>query len=213
MEDLSAGRAEDLLDSIFRVATELVRGERASLMLREDASDDFVIAHALGLADDVKHAVRVRPGVGVAGHVVASKRSLLVRGGDAPFGVRGAQYRSDSFVSVPIMIDDAARGVLSVTDRFDGGSFEETDLVTLEILAGHIGACLVQQEQGEALQRLAETDPLTWLFNRRHFDKRLEAETNRARSARSISSPCSCSMSTSSSSSTTASVTEWAIRS
>jgi diguanylate cyclase (GGDEF)-like protein len=36
------------------------------------------------------------------------------------------------------------------------------------------------QEQGEALQRLAETDPLTWLFNRRHFDRRLEAETNRA---------------------------------
>jgi diguanylate cyclase (GGDEF)-like protein len=38
----------------------------------------------------------------------------------------------------------------------------------------------VQQEQGEALQRLAETDPVTWLFNRRHFEKRLEGETNRA---------------------------------
>jgi len=112
--------------------------------------------------------------------VLASKRSLLVRGGDAPFTVSGGQYRSDSFVSVPIMIDDDARGVLNVTDRFDGRPFEETDLATLEILAGHIGACLVQQEQGEALQRLAETDPLTWLFNRRHFDKRLEAETNRA---------------------------------
>src|SRR5581483_10088316 len=68
----------------------------------------------------------------------------------------------------------------NVTDRFDGRPFEEEDLQTLEILAGHIGACLVQQEQGEALQRLAETDPLTWLFNRRHFDGRLEAETNRA---------------------------------
>jgi diguanylate cyclase (GGDEF)-like protein len=180
VNDLSAGRAEDLLDSIFHVATELVRGERASLMLREDASDDFVIAHALGLADDVKRAVRVRPGEGVAGHVVASKRSLLVRGGDAPVAVRGGQYRSDSFMSVPIMIDDSARGVLNVTDRFDGRPFEETDLATLEIIAGHIGACLVQQEQGEALLRLAETDPLTWLFNRRHFDKRLEAETNRA---------------------------------
>lgn len=180
MDDPSVGRAEDLLDSIFHVATELVRGERASLMLREDASDDFVIAHALGLADDVKRAVRVRPGEGVAGHVVASKRSLLVRGGDARVAVRGRQYRSDSFMSVPIMIDDSARGVLNVTDRFDGGPFEETDLATLEIIAGHIGACLVQQEQGEALLRLAETDPLTWLFNRRHFDKRLEAETNRA---------------------------------
>ncbi|HEV8670632.1 MAG TPA: diguanylate cyclase [Candidatus Limnocylindria bacterium] len=180
VENLSERRAEDLLDSIFRVATELVRGERASLMLRNDATDDFVIAHALGLAEDVKREVRVRPGEGVAGHVLASKRSLLVRGGEAPVRVRGGQYRSDSFMSVPIVIDDHARGVLNVTDRFDGGSFEETDLATLEILAGHIGACLVQQEQGEALQRLAETDPLTWLFNRRHFDKRLEAETNRA---------------------------------
>jgi len=180
LEDLSERRAEDLLDSIFRVATELVRGERASLMLRDDASEDFVIAHALGLAEEVKRQVRVRPGEGIAGHVVASKRSLLVRGGEAPVSVRGGQYRSDSFMSVPIMIDDDARGVLNITDRFDGGSFEETDLATLEILASHIGACLVQQEQGEALQRLAETDPLTWLFNRRHFDKRLEAETNRA---------------------------------
>ncbi len=180
MDDLNGRRAEDLLDSIFRVATELVHGERASLMLRDDATRDFVIAHALGLADDVKRQVRVRSGEGVAGHVLASKRSLLVRGGETPVPVRGGQYRSDSFVSVPILIDDDARGVLNVTDRFDGRPFEETDLATLEILAGHIGACLVQQEQGEALQRLAETDPLTWLFNRRHFDKRLEAETNRA---------------------------------
>ena len=180
MESLSGPRAEDLLDSIFRVATELVRGERASLMLKDEATDDFVIAHAVGLADDVRREARVRSGEGVAGHVVASKRSLLVRGGVAPVQVRGGHSRSDSFLSVPIVIDDDARGVLNVTDRFDGGPFEEADLATLEILAGHIGACLVQQEQGEALQRLAETDSLTWLFNRRHFDKRLEAETNRA---------------------------------
>src|SRR5437867_10644839 len=59
-------------------------------------------------------------------------------------------------------------------------AYEVDDLQTLEILAGHIGAVLVQQEHGEALQRLAETDPLTWLFNRRHFERRLEAEANRA---------------------------------
>ncbi|MGH2490778.1 MAG: hypothetical protein ACRDF9_04650, partial [Candidatus Limnocylindria bacterium] len=92
MEGLSERRAEDLLDSIFRVATELVRGERASLMLRDDATDDFVIAHALGLAEEVKRQVRERSGEGVAGHVVASKRSLLVRGGEAPVQVRGGQY-------------------------------------------------------------------------------------------------------------------------
>ena len=174
-------RARDLLDSIFRVATELVRGERASLLLRGEETSDFVIARALGLAEEVQRQVRVRPGEGIAGHVAASKRSLLVRGAaDMPANLSGGHYRSESFISVPVLVDDESRGVLSVTDHADGRPFEEADLQTLEILAGHIGACLVQQEQGEALQRLAETDPLTWLFNRRHFDKRLEAERNRA---------------------------------
>ena len=181
VDSQSKRRAEDLLDSIFKVATELVRGERASLLLREDNSTDFVIARALGLADDVKRQVRVKPGVGVVGLVAQSKRPLLVRNAaSAPIQSGEGSYRSDSFVSVPIVIDDEPRGVLSITDRFDGRPFDEADLVTLELLAGHIGAVLVQQEHGEALQRLAETDPLTWLFNRRHFDRRLEAETNRA---------------------------------
>ena len=182
MENGTRSRAEDLLDSIFKIATELVRGERASLLVREDDSSDFVIARALGLADDVWRQVRVRPGEGVAGLVAVSKRPLLVRdAASAPVqtGSEGS-YRSESFVSVPIVIDDEPRGVLSVTDRNDGRPFDENDLETLELLAGHIGAVLVQREQGEALQRLAETDPLTWLFNRRHFDRRLEAEANRA---------------------------------
>src|SRR6266566_6794619 len=74
-----AGLAEDLLDSIFKVATELVRGERASLLLRDEGTTDFVIAHAVGMADEVKEQVRVHAGEGVAGSVAASKRALLVR--------------------------------------------------------------------------------------------------------------------------------------
>ena len=174
-------RAQDLLDSIFRVATELVRGERASLLLREDDSADFVIARAVGLADDVRSQVRIRSGVGIVGQVLASKRPLLVRGAEDMPGLRsGGRYRSASFVSVPVLVDNEPRGVLNFADHEDGRPFEQADLQTLEILAAHIGAVLVQQEQGEVLQRLAETDPLTWLFNRRHFDKRLEGETNRA---------------------------------
>ncbi len=180
-------RAQDLLDSIFRVATALVRGGRASLLLRDDATSDFVIARAVGLAEEIRAQVRVRPGEGVVGQVLSSKRSLLVRGiDDTPVVARGGDYRSRSFVSVPVLVDNEARGVLNVTDRDDGRPFGDEDLQTLEILAGHIGACLVQQEQGEALERLAETDPLTWLFNRRHFDRRLEAETNRAMRAENL---------------------------
>jgi diguanylate cyclase (GGDEF)-like protein len=177
------GPAQDLLDSIFKVATELVRGERASLFVRDDGTTDFVIAHAVGIADDVKKLVRIREGEGVVGSVAASKRSLLVRIGEGvPSGIDAApgRYRTTSFMSVPILVDDDARGVLNVADPVDGRSFGEDDLLTLELLASHIGACLLQQEQGEAMERLAETDPVTRLFNRRHFDRRLAGELNRA---------------------------------
>src|SRR5207245_10816408 len=104
-------------------------------------------------------------------------RSLLVRdAASAPIVTAGeGSYRSESFVSVPIVVDNEPRGVLNVTERIDGRPFDQADLETLELLAGHVGAVLVQQQQGEPLQRLAETDPLTSLFNRRHFARRPEA--------------------------------------
>ena len=149
-------------------------------MLRDDATTDFVMARALGIADDVRAHVRIHEGEGVVGSVAASKRSVLVRTGEARESTEPGRYRTASFLSVPILVGDESRGVLNVADPIGGGSFGDDDLVTLELLASHIGACLLQREQGEEMQRLAETDPLTWLFNRRHFDRRLEAELNRA---------------------------------
>ena len=178
-----AGLAQDLIDSIFKVATLLVRGERASLFIRDDESADFVIVNAVGIAKDVQQHIRIREGEGVVGSVAASKRSLLVSSDEMMPGRGEAErgrYRTTSFVSVPILVDDRSRGVLNVADPVDDRNFGEQDLETLELLASHIGACLLQREQGEALERLAETDPLTWLYNRRHFDRSLEAEINRA---------------------------------
>jgi diguanylate cyclase (GGDEF)-like protein len=185
MSQLGSERsAQDLLESIFKAATALVRGERASLLLREGADErDFIIAMAVGIADDVRVATRVREGEGVAGLVAATKRPLLVRERqEAPVPMRG-DYRSDSFVSVPILVADRAQGVLNVTDRADGRPFDASDLETLEVLAGHIATCLIQRRRDEQLVELAETDALTRLFNRRHFDRRLDAEFRRAQRA------------------------------
>lgn len=39
----------------------------------------------------------------------------------------------------------------------------------------------MKEEQDRALKLLTETDPLTWVFNRRHFDRRIQSEADRAR--------------------------------
>ncbi len=179
MEDQGERLAQDLLDSIFRVATELVRGQRASLMLRDDESSDFVITRAVGLAEDIRRQVRVRIGEGVAGRVAAEQRAVLASAGSGA-STASRPYRTGSFVSVPIVVNDVTRGVLNVADPVEDRDFNAEDLATLETLAGHIAACLQQKDQEDALKLLAETDPLTWLFNRRHFDRRLAAEADRA---------------------------------
>jgi len=180
VEEQEEQLAQDLLDSIFRVATEVVRGERASLMLRDDENADFVISRAIGLTEDIRKQVRVRVGEGVAGRVAAERKPMLAVSGTEVVGARGV-YRTKSFVSVPIVVNDVARGVLNVADPSEDRDFTQDDLATLEMLAGHIAACLQKQDQEEALRLLADTDPLTWLFNRRHFDRRLQAEADRAR--------------------------------
>jgi len=180
LEEQPQALADDLLGSIFRVATELVRGERASLMLRDDENSDFVITRAVGLAEDVRRQVRVRVGEGIAGRVAAERRAVLATS-EAPAAGQGGTYKTRSFVSVPIVVNNVARGVLNVADPIGDKPFGHADLATLEMLAGHIAACLLQQEQQQALKMLADTDPLTWLFNRRHFDRSLGMETDRAR--------------------------------
>lgn len=181
MEDQTERLAQDLLDSVFRVATELVRGERASLMLRDTPDSDFVISKAVGLAEDVKRQVRVRVGEGIAGKVAAEQRAVLAGAGAQ--GGTDRTYKTGSFMSVPIVVGDVTRGILNVADPVAGHEFGQGDLATLQMLADHIATCLQQRDQENALKLLSETDPLTFLFNRRHFDRRLAAEADRARRA------------------------------
>lgn len=185
LEDVAArDDSGHLLDSIFDVATALLRGERASLMLREESEPYFVIVRARGLDEELRYRVRVREGDGVAGTVAATKRPVLVRRRGEGSARDTGRYRSASFVSVPIIVGDRAEGVLSVTERADGRPFDEADLRALELVARHIGAVLAQRGRERELVALAETDPLTRLFNRRHFDHRLPAELERAARAR-----------------------------
>lgn len=126
----------------------------------------------------------MREGQGIAGQVALTKQPLLVRSrAEAPAPSVGT-YRSESFISLPIVVGERTLGVLNLSERADGLPFQDADLETLQLLAGHIAACLVRErldDQLRQLAELAETDPLTRLYNRGHFDRRLAAEVDRSR--------------------------------
>lgn len=81
--------------------------------------------------------------------------------------------RHDCMVA-PIMVEGRVWGELYLARRADQPRFEPVDAEFAGVLAAQISAGLAQAEHFERIEKLAFTDPLTGLANRRAIDARLD---------------------------------------
>jgi diguanylate cyclase (GGDEF)-like protein len=195
--DAGAGRV--LLDSVCELTSTLVSDEVMARLCESAAHHlaaeivsvmTFIdpvtlrIASHLGLPPHVVESTRVRVGDGIAGHVAATGRALLIHDieRDQLFGRRShPRYGTRSLLSAPIGFRGAVRGVINVSGRSDESTFTERDRDVLEALAAHAGVALRNADQYEHVLARAQTDPLTQLANRGHLFMLLRTELARAR--------------------------------
>ncbi|MDP2954280.1 MAG: GAF domain-containing protein, partial [Chloroflexota bacterium] len=166
----------DLLGSALLVTKEALQGRRLSYMAL--SGENLVIERAFGLPEGIALGKRLPLGEGVAGWVARMKKPLLVK--DFKREVRFIDpkpgYETGSFISVPVFLRKRVIGVVNVADRADGRPFDESDLEALLALVEHMALCVENQKLRDDVARLAATDPLTEVWNRRHFERRLEEE-------------------------------------
>jgi putative nucleotidyltransferase with HDIG domain len=129
---------EKLIRRIIVETASLLRAETVSIMLRDD-DGCLLIKHAEGLSSEIINSTRVQPGEGISGWVVEEGKPILVKDvssikKDAP---DKTLYHTDSLLCVPLKIKGEVTGVLNVTNRKGGGSFDEKDLFLLTILGNH----------------------------------------------------------------------------
>jgi two-component system sensor histidine kinase KdpD len=134
----------DKLQKGLLVLLERIGAERGSIMLLTDDGNRLeVMASAkpslIGLLQDVREDT-------VAGHVLATGEPLLIRdiGHDERFQARGVSYKTTSLVSVPLRSSQGGQilGVVNVSDRQDGISFDAKDADLLQAYAGWIAPLL-----------------------------------------------------------------------
>jgi diguanylate cyclase (GGDEF)-like protein len=129
--------------------------------------------------------VRMKAGEGLIGDVLSSHLPKIVADVREEPGAarRRIRYRTPSCLLVPLIAAGHLLAVLSLADRSDGQAFGQSDLgrlrafiapATLALLAARLA------KDKADLAKLVATDPLTGLFNRRHFSARLEEEIARA---------------------------------
>jgi len=187
LERISGSDPAKTYNSIVSNSKELLQSERASLMIFDESANELILKAASGLATDPASVSAVRVGEGVSGEVIDTGKPVMVT--DLRIAGRKAapperRYKTNSFISYPIMIGGRKVGVLNVTDKSGGGVYDEVDLSLLEIIGPQVALALERaewQERATEFQLMSITDSLTGLPNRRYLEERLAEELNRSK--------------------------------
>jgi diguanylate cyclase (GGDEF)-like protein len=177
-------RLEELADFIADRAIQIVEAEKSSLLFLDEATNELVLKGSRGISKE-KVSWRVKVGDLISGWVAREGEALLVSDidSDPRFKVfsKGGQYKTKSFISLPLKIDTQVIGVMNVTDKLSEMKiFTETDLRYLSLLAHQTVAQIENIRLCETLGSLAITDSLTGVFNHRYFQEQLTVEIMRA---------------------------------
>lgn len=177
---------ETLVRTILDMSAYLLKAERGSLMLIDQETDALLLEAKKGMIEGVVDKLRINRGEGIAGRVAAIGEPILVEDLENDPRIKQknrGSYKTRSFLSVPLKIDERIIGVLNLSDKVSGEVFNEDDLSL--ILSFATQAAVVMERQAfinktEELKRLTITDPLTGLANRRYLSERLKNELARA---------------------------------
>jgi signal transduction histidine kinase/CheY-like chemotaxis protein len=169
---IDAGRAmgaicvlSDLLDFFVGVVADELEVDRISLMLLDEKTREMWIVAARGLDEKVKEKVRMAVGTGIAGWVAREGKPVLVKDVVSDPRVKTSLHSTNatSFISapivlsIPILLQERVLGVINVTNRRSGKSFDEEDMAFLYSLAGQAAVAIERTIQYEKLQESHES--------------------------------------------------------
>ncbi|HEU4510216.1 MAG TPA: diguanylate cyclase [Pyrinomonadaceae bacterium] len=187
LERISCPDPVKTYDSIVNSSKELLRSERASLMVLDEDTNELILKAASGFSTDPESIGPVRIGEGVSGEVIETGQAVMVTdlrvAGRKP-APADRMYKTHSFISFPITINERKVGVLNITDKSGGGTYDEVDLSLLEIIGPQVAVAMEKagwQERASQFQQESVTDQLTGLHNHRYLEERLPQELSRSR--------------------------------
>jgi putative methionine-R-sulfoxide reductase with GAF domain len=129
-----SGGPRSLIEAVVRAAAGVFEAAAASIALTNRATGELVYQAAWGAGANEIVGVRLPPGVGIAGSVVASSEGVAVSDcrNDPRFAAQiaaGTGYVPNTMLVVPLKAGDGETvGVLSILDRRDGGSYTQADV-------------------------------------------------------------------------------------
>src|SRR5215204_1514714 len=133
--------APNLIEAVVRAGAGVFEAAAASIALTDRTTGELVYQAAWGAGANEIVGVRLPPGVGIAGSVIAGGEGVAVPDcrNDPRFAAQiaaGTGYVPNTMLVVPLKHGDGAVvGVLSILDRRDGGAYDQRDVMRAESFA------------------------------------------------------------------------------
>jgi diguanylate cyclase (GGDEF)-like protein len=163
------------LERALRAVTQLTDADAAMIVLRHEEEEPITATYGLTEEESARDLLGLPP---EAGRARAVKLSYLY----TPEETANDAFRLSGGVGVPLTAEHGERvGTLAIFWRREERALDNADLARFEELAETFGPALQNARLYSEARRLADTDPLTNLRNRRYFNERLRRECARAR--------------------------------
>ncbi|MDM7915121.1 MAG: sensor domain-containing diguanylate cyclase [Candidatus Eisenbacteria bacterium] len=169
---------EKLFARLLDLVQQAIPYEHATLFLIKSDEKRLEVAARKGDVVDLIGGVKFDLGLGFSSWVAKQQKPILLA--DLHAGRRAGGTEVGSFLSVPLLVQAELIGVLNLCHSRPK-TFTEDHLRMAILAAGQAAAVLQRFLMYQEMARLAITDDLTGLCNRRHFLQHLAQEVDRAR--------------------------------
>jgi diguanylate cyclase (GGDEF)-like protein len=183
-----------MFDRILQVLSETLSCDHIVLLVHNPGESVLEVVRTAGLETGVLSKVRFTFSQGITGEAAQSQRMIYVKNmdeDDRNLSYHGLIATRGSMISVPLVIKGRLVGAINLHKKQpDGFSASEQRLV--QAIANQTAIAVDNAQLNERSRDLSNTDELTGLSNRRHFQEILKREVAQARRFSSIFSIIMC---------------------
>jgi diguanylate cyclase (GGDEF)-like protein len=152
-----------------------------AFLLVEPDTGDLTFNHVVGEKAELVSGKKLRKGTGLAGWVAETGEPLLIEdtAQDPRFATQFLTAKTkgcSTVMVVPIKSGDLVYGVMELIDTRHGERFTQGNLADFSAIAEVTSVALERAYYFQAMKRMAETDQLTGVPNKRSFDRFMERE-------------------------------------
>jgi len=151
---------ENVFNRITNTCLEIFDCQQASLMLVNDDKTELQVRAATGHLEEEKvSGAKQRIGDGIAGWVAKTQQPLILGPNVDMSRYPGLKLKSHILTAamvVPILLRGEPYGVLNISSRSSGVTYNEEDLQALQVFAENAGTVIRHSEQAEWMRKMIE---------------------------------------------------------